>query len=395
MAAAAALIACTPDAPVAQDKASPPSVPATTEPSAADSDPPREVRREQRRQPLRRVEVALQEVARLDAPIAMAVRPGDDALYIAERGGRIRALRDGAVTEAPLLDIAEQVSTGGERGLLGFTFSVDGDEVYVSYTDVDGNSRVDAYPLRDGRADVSARRELLAVDQPYPNHNGGNLLRGPDDMLYLGLGDGGSAGDPQRTAQDPATLLGKLVRIDPRDGSAPRDNPFVGRDGFRPEIYALGLRNPWRFSFDRDTGDVWLADVGQNSVEEVNVTPARRSAGRNYGWSIFEASQPFNGEQEPPGHVRPIVEYATGEEGCAVTGGYVYRGSAIPALRGAYLYSDFCSGFIRAVRVRRGQVVDSADLGLRREQVASFGEDADGELYVLSLSGTVDKLVGR
>ena len=323
--------------------------------------------------------MALEPVATLQSPIAMAMRPGDDALYIAERDGRIRALHGGDVDPDAVLDISGRVSTGGERGLLGFTFSANGDELFVSYTNVEGDSRVDAYPLRDGRAVVGERRELLAVDQPYPNHNGGNLIRGPDDALYLGLGDGGSGGDPDRTAQDPSTLLGKMVRIDPARSE--------------PEIYALGLRNPWRFSFDRKTDDLWVADVGQNSVEEVNVTRAGRSKGRNYGWSIFEASQPFNGTQEPPKVVRPVVEYPTGEDGCAVTGGYVYRGRAIPGLRGAYLYSDYCGGWIRAVRVRGGQIVDSADLGISGEGIASFGEDADGELYVLSLTGGVSKIV--
>jgi glucose/arabinose dehydrogenase len=337
---------------------------------------------------LRDVRVALEQVGTFEEPIAMAVRAGG-AIYVAERAGRIVDLTQ---QTAPLLDISEQISTGGERGLLGFTFSKAGDEVYVSYTNVDGNSRVDAYPVRGDRAEVGRRRELLAVDQPYANHNGGNLLLGDDGMLYLGLGDGGSGGDPQRTAQDPSTLLGKMVRIDPRDGSAPPDNPFVGRDGYRPEIYASGLRNPWRFSFDRKTGDLWVADVGQDSIEEVNVTPARQSAGRNYGWSLFEGSQPFNGSQEPKGVVRPIIEYPTAD-GCAVTGGYVYRGDAIPALRGAYLYSDYCAGWIRAVRVRGGQVVDSADLGISAEGIASFGEAGNGDLYVLSLEGSVFKVV--
>ena len=330
-------------------------------------------------------------MAALTAPIALATRPGDDALYVAEQGGRIRAIRNGKASPSPLLDISDKISTGGERGLLGFTFSDDGDELFVSYTNTEGDSRVGKYRMQ--RNDVGDEiHQLLAVEQPYPNHNGGNIVWGPDDMLYLGLGDGGGAGDPQRAGQDPTTLLGKMLRLDPRDGSAPRDNPFVGQEKYRPEIFALGLRNPWRFSFDRRTGDLWLGDVGQNSIEEVNVTPFANSAGRNYAWSILEGSQPFHGEQEPPRVVRPVVEYASGDEGCAVTGGYVYRGDAIPALRGAYLYSDYCGGWIRAMRVRGNQVVDTAELGVV-ESVASFGEDAEGELYVLSLSRGVFKIV--
>jgi glucose/arabinose dehydrogenase len=211
-------------------------------------------------------------------------------------------------------------------------------------------------------------------------------------MLYLGLGDGGAANDPERNAQDPATLLGKLLRLDPDDGSVPPDNPFVDRDGFAPEIYALGLRNPWRFSFDRETGDLWVADVGQNSVEEINVTPADRSAGRNYGWDIFEGTQPFEGDEQPERAVVPVHEYPTAE-GCAVTGGFVYRGTAIEGLQGAYVYGDFCAGFVRALRVADGEVVDRADLGVGLDQLASFGEDHDGELYLLSLAGDVMRLV--
>ena len=374
--------------PSASPSASPAASPAATESEAAaqPSDPPQVA--------LADVDVELEPVAQLDEPIAMAVRRGDDALYIAERNGVVRALRGGTVDETPVLDISGNVSTGGERGLLGIAFATGGDGLYVSYTDPNGDSRVDAYPVAgNGAVDADGRRELLAVEQPYPNHNGGNLVVGRDGMLYLGLGDGGAGGDPHANGQDPGTLLGKMVRIDPADGSAPADNPFVDRDGVRPEIFAVGLRNPWRFSFDRETGDLWVGDVGQNSIEEVSVTRAGESAGRNFGWNVFEGSQPYSGDEQPQGAVLPVVEYPTGEEGCAVTGGYVYRGAAIPELQGAYLYSDYCGGFVRAVRVRGTEVTDEADLGLPVEQVASFGEDADGELYLLSLDGRVDKIV--
>ena len=325
----------------------------------------------------------------------MAVRRGDDALYIAERNGLVRRVRNDRVRPRPVLDIADQISSGGERGLLGIAFSLDGQTLFASYTNTDGNSRVAAYPFADGVANSDQGRELLAVEQPYPNHNGGNITIGPDGMLYLGLGDGGAGGDPEGNAQNPQTLLGKMVRIDPADGSAPDDNPFAGRDDVAPEIFALGLRNPWRFSFDRATDDLWVGDVGQNSIEEVSVTRAGKSAGRNFGWDLFEGSEPYEGDELPEGAVVPVVEYPTGEQGCAVTGGYVYRGRAIPDLRGAYLYSDFCGGFVQAVRVTGNEVTDRADLGLPVQAVASFGQDADGELYVLSLDGRVDKLVPR
>jgi glucose/arabinose dehydrogenase len=336
--------------------------------------------------------VRLEPFVQLEEPIALATRRGDDTLYIAERVGRVRAVIDGQVGQRPVLDISDSITVGGEQGLLGVAFSLDGNVLYVSYTNIDGDSRVDAYPVRRGRAVPSRRRELLAVEQPYANHNGGNVLLGPDGMLYVGFGDGGAGGDPQGNAQNPQTLLGKLVRLDPRDGFAARGNPFVGDDDFRSEIFALGLRNPWRFSFDRTTGDLWIGDVGQDSVEEVDVVGRAHAAGANFGWDLYEGSQPFEGTTPPPHHVTPVIEYETGADGCAVTGGYVYRGTAIPALRGAYVYSDFCGGWIRAVRVHDGKVVQQVELA-EASAVASFGEDADGELYVLSLDGPVYRIV--
>ena len=322
----------------------------------------------------------------------MAVRTGDPTIYIAERAGTVRALRNGRVDSAPVLDIVTDVAAGGERGLLGIAFSPDGGLLIASYTNTAGDTRLEAFRMRDGRAVPDSRRQLLAQEQPYSNHNGGNVVTGPDGMLYFGLGDGGGAGDPEEAGQDRSTLLGKLLRLDPRDGSAPPDNPFVSEEGARPEIFATGLRNPWRFSFDRETGDLWLADVGQNAIEEVNVTPFAQTAGRNFGWDDFEGTQAFEGDERPEGFVAPVIEYPTGVDGCAVTGGYVYRGSAIPGLQGAYLYSDYCAGWIRAVRVRGANVVDQADLGAAAG-VASFGQDARGELYVLSLEGTVSRIV--
>ena len=340
---------------------------------------------------LSEVSVDLEPVAQLDAPTAMATRPGDARLYIAERGGTVRIVADGQVVDSAVLDISDQISTGGERGLLGLTFSADGDDLFVSFTNTDGDSRVVAYAMNGEQADPGSAREVLGVQQPFANHNGGNIVLGPDGMLYVGLGDGGAANDPERNAQNPDTLLGKMVRLDPSDGSVPPDNPFVGETD-APAAFALGLRNPWRFSFDRETDDLWVADVGQNSIEEINLTPLREASGANYGWDIFEGSEPFEGDEQPPNAVVPVEEYPTAD-GCAVTGGYVYRGNAIEGLQGAYLYGDFCAGFVRAIRVADGEVVDRAELAITVENLVSFGEDNNGELYLLSLSGQVSKLV--
>ncbi|HXF56162.1 MAG TPA: PQQ-dependent sugar dehydrogenase, partial [Actinomycetota bacterium] len=341
------------------------------------------------------VRVRLVEVARLGQPLALAVRPGDQALYVAEKDGLVRAVRGGRVDPEPVLDLRGQVSQGLEQGLLGLAFSPDGRYLYVNYTDLAGDTRVVEYAVVEGRADPGSRREVLFVDQPYPNHNGGNLAFGPDGYLYVGLGDGGSANDPHGFAQDLGSLLGKLLRIDPRPFGGrpygvPPDNPFVGRPGARPEIWAYGLRNPWRFSFDRQTGDLWIGDVGQSSREEVDFVPAG-TAGANFGWDHFEGSLLVEGDPIP-GAVMPIHEYPTGPEGRSVIGGYVYRGSAIPALVGAYLYSDFYNPRIVAL-VRQGRGV--ADLRVVHQGVeatASFGEGPDGELYVLSLAGGVYRI---
>ncbi len=324
---------------------------------------------------------------------AMAARPGDTAVYVAEQVGRVWAVRDGRLEHRPVLDVRGQVASGGERGLLGLTFSRDGGKLYVNYTNVWGYTVVFEYPMRaDGTADVGRRRRLLAIWQPQDNHNGGDLTIGPDGMLWIATGDGGGYGDrgpghaPEGNAQSLRSLLGKLLRIDPRaggdgPGGIPADNPFVDRAGARPEIWAYGLRNPWRFSFDRATGDLWVADVGQNAWEEVNRLPAGHRGGANFGWNVFEGTQRFR-DGEAPGHILPVHTYGHGQGGCSVTGGFVYRGRRIPSLVGAYVFADYCDGRVRALRLRTGGEVEVADLGVRAPQVATFGEDADGELYV-------------
>jgi glucose/arabinose dehydrogenase len=272
----------------------------------------------------------------------------------------------------------------------------------VNYTDLEGNTNVVEFAMgSNGRADVGSRREVLFVKQPFANHNGGNLVFGPDGELYIGLGDGGSGGDPLGNGQSLSTLLGKMLRIEPRmpDGSVPpnghyaisADNPFQGRAGARPEIWAYGLRNPWRYSFDRSTGDLWIGDVGQSNWEEVDVQAASSHGGENYGWNRIEGSHPYQGDA-PANAVSPVYEYSHDDGGCAVTGGDVYRGKEIPGLVGAYLFADFCIGDVMALRLRDGRAVDVTNLGVHVDSLSSFGEDAAGELYVLSLASGVYRL---
>jgi glucose/arabinose dehydrogenase len=346
---------------------------------------------------LRDTEWALERVATLEQPIALAVRSGDAALYFAEKSGRVVALRGERDPEV-VLDLSGEISFGGEQGLLGITFSPDGDLLYADYTDTEGNTRVVEFKvLADRRIDPTAR-ELLFVEQPFSNHNGGAIAFGPDGYLYIALGDGGAAGDPNGNAQSLSTLLGKLLRISPEPSGAsaytiPADNPFVGRDGARPEIWAYGLRNPWRFSFDRRTGDLWIGDVGQSTFEEIDVELAGSSGGSNFGWDSFEGTARFEGDAVVEETVLPVYQYSHDGSVCAVTGGYVYRGEAIPDLQGAYVFGDFCGGRLEAIRLRDGGATEPVRLGPTVPNLASFGEDADGELYVLSLPGDVYRLV--
>jgi glucose/arabinose dehydrogenase len=338
----------------------------------------------------------LVEVATLEQPVAMAVRPGDRALYLAEQVGRVRAVRGGELDPVPVVDISEQVNAGGERGLLGLAFSPDGGYLYLHYTDLAGDHQVSELVMRGPRADPGSERSVLRIDDPYGNHNGGQLAFGPDGHLYLGFGDGGGGGDPEGNGQSLGTLLGKILRIDPRPGGGrpyrvPADNPFVDRGGARPEIWAYGLRNPWRFSFDPATGDLWIGDVGQNAYEEIDHEPAG-SGGRNYGWNRREGRHPYAGGARPAGAVDPVIEYGRAGGACTVIGGFVYRGQRIRGLRGAYLYGDYCAGWIRAARVRGGSVLEQRDLGLDVPSLSSFGVDTTGELYALSLAGPVYRI---
>ncbi|MET8977121.1 PQQ-dependent sugar dehydrogenase [Streptomyces sp. NPDC004539] len=338
-------------------------------------------------------DVTLTTVATAQNPIAGTAGPGD-TVWIAERAGRVRVL-EGGVLGAPVLDISADTTTDGERGLLGIAFGRDFAHLYLSYTNRQGTSTIDEYAVRDGRVQTATRRTVLTQTQPFSNHNGGDIKVGPDGYLYIALGDGGSAGDPQGNGQKLDTLLGKILRIDPRGATPyaiPADNPFVGVPNAKGEIWAYGLRNPWRFSFDAGTRDLLIGDVGQNAWEEIDWAPAGSKGGENYGWNQMEGNHPFRGGTAPANHVPPVHEYDRTGAGCSVTGGFVYRGDAIPALKGRYVFSDFCDGTVRTLTMNNGRVTGVDDLGVNGGNVVSFVQGGDHELYVLDLGGRVSRI---
>ena len=314
----------------------------------------------------------LEQVAPVRGALALTTCADDDRLFVATKDGRVVTLPG----EELAVDLRGEVSTGGEQGLLGVACDPDGERLYLSYTDRDGDTRLDVLDRR-----TNERRQLFGYDQPASNHNGGNILFGSDGKLWLGLGDGGGSGDTFGNAQDPSDPLGDLVRFD------------VEAHEPQPELVASGLRNPWRFSFDRETGDLWIGDVGQGEVEEIDLLPAGRIEGANLGWPALEGTRPFRGDP-PAGAVPPVFEYGR-SEGQSVVGGYVYRGRSIPGLAGTYLFADTYTARIRALRVEGNRVIEHRDLELPVPGglVASFGEDPAGELYILSGAGAVYKIV--
>ncbi len=346
------------------------------------------------------VHVALRPVVSgLDSPVDIAFRPdGADrpgTMYVVQQSGRLQIVRNGRVV-GNALDLSGNLTHGNEQGFLGATFSPDGTRLYVDYTDAGGNTNVDAYRMRGDNADPATRRRVFFTQQPYPNHNGGEVLTGPDGMLYIGLGDGGSEGDPQNNGQNLATPLSKILRINPTPvaGAAytvPKNNPFVSRPGAVRETWMWGLRNPWRFTFDRATGDVWIGDVGQNAYEEIDYAKAGES-GINWGWSAREGFHAYKGAR-PPGARDPIVETSHSDGNCAIVGGYVYRGRDIPALDGVYVFGDDCRPNIDAVVQRGGRAIAQRDLGIAVDQLTSFGEDGTGELYAAARGGTIYRFV--
>lgn len=337
------------------------------------------------------VRTKLVQVGTLEKPTAMAVRAGDSVLYFAEKGGRVRTL-DGRL----VLDLSREVSDGDERGLIGLVFSPDGTHMYVDFTDLAGAIHVVEFTWRGGGPDLKSRRELFSITHPDPVHNGGNLVFGPDRHLYISVGDGGGYGDPGNNAQNLGVLLGKILRIDPKPSAGkpytiPPTNPFANRRGARPEVWAWGFRNPWRFSFDSTTGNLWVGDVGQDHWEEVDFQLGASTGGQNYGWARMEGNHGFYG-QKPAGAVAPIYEYPHVAGTCAVTGGYVYRGKRISGLAGTYIFGDFCLGNVTAIVEAAGRMLSVKPLGLNVAGLTSFGQDANGELYALSLYGQIFRI---
>ena len=360
--------------------------------------------------------IALERIGEFSSPVFLAQPRGERALYVVERTGRIMRATGGRRPEV-FLDLSREVATeGSEQGLLSMAFAPDyrrTGRFYVDYTNRAGDTRVVEYERSkrdESRADPRSARAVLKVAQPYENHNGGLVLfgravRGEGHSarrgweLYIGLGDGGSGGDPERNGQDLGTLLGKILRIDPRRGGnepyrIPADNPFADRPGARPEILAYGLRNPWRFSFDREGGALWIGDVGQDDQEEIDVLENVES-GANFGWSAFEGTAEFNEDEEAPGAIEPVLTYGR-EGGCSVTGGYVVRDRDLTSLYGRYVYGDFCVGQLRSFTAETaldGEADDDTALGVQVPALSSFAEDTRGHVYALSLEGPVYRLV--
>jgi len=341
----------------------------------------------------------------LSSPLYLTAPAGDPRLFIVEQAGRIRIVESGQLLAQAFLDIRDRVASGGEEGLLGLAFHPNyagNGYFYVDYTHLN-NARDTLYTLIErysvspapDSADSASHKLILRIVQPYTNHNGGLVMFGPDGMLYIGMGDGGSGGDPENRAQNPDSLLGKLLRIDVDHGdpyAIPASNPFAAGGG-APEIWALGLRNPWRYAFDRTAGLLYIADVGQNLWEEVSVAPAGQG-GLNYGWRIMEGLHCFNATScSSTGLVQPVVEYGHAN-GCSITGGFVYRGTRAPSLVGQYFYSDYCSGWMRSFAYANGAVTGQTtwSLNVSLGNVLSFGEDSAGELYVLSGGGSVYRI---
>jgi glucose/arabinose dehydrogenase len=337
------------------------------------------------------------------SPLDLQAPAEDGRLFVVEQGGRIRILRSGAILGTAFLEISGRISSGGEQGLLGLAFhpsSATNGRFYVNYTDPSGDSHVSEFKVSANAdvADAGSERELLFVKQPFANHNGGGLAFGNDGFLYAGFGDGGSGGDPFGNGQSLATPLGKMLRIDVDRAAIPMDNPFANRSGAVPSIWAYGLRNPFRFSFDRATGDLYIGDVGQARVEEVDVGLASRHGGENYGWNVTEGSQCFEPASgcDKSGITLPVAEYGHGD-GCSIVGGVVYHGCRLPGYAGSYFYSDYCGAFVRSFRLVSGQATEARDwtaaLGRGLDRPTSFGTDFEGEVYIVDQDGEIYKIV--
>ena len=321
------------------------------------------------------VQLSLVKIGTFDQPLAMTWCASATQAFVAEKTGKVKTL-DGRTT---VLDISDGISSSSEQGLLGIACAPDSKHLYAAYTDKAGDERLDEYPLAGNQADRSKARTLVAIPDPAPNHNGGGIAFGPDGKLWYGVGDGGGANDQFDNAQKSTDLLGDMLRVDPAGG--------------KPEVVVIGLRNPWRWSFDRITGDLWIGDVGQGTIEEIDKLTPGQIQGANMGWPAFEGTNRFRKDvAAPPGAIPPVFQYDH-SVGQAVVGGYVYRGSKIPAMIGAYLFADTYQGVLRLLAVDGTKVVDQRDLQLvPGKLVSSFAEDPSGELYVLSLAGGVYRL---
>ena len=346
-------------------------------------------------------DLGLRQIGTFAEPTYVTAPPGDRSrLFVVEQSGRIRVVHRGRKLDRPFLDIRGRVEAGGEQGLLSMAFAPNYAKTgrfYVYYTDGGGDIRIVEFRGRGNRARKSSARVVLTQEHSeHSNHNGGQLQYGPDGFLYIGLGDGGGGGDPFEAGQDLGTHLGKILRIDPRGRpfKVPRSNPFRTRRGARPAVYSYGLRNPWRFSFDRKTGDLTIGDVGQNSFEEIDFVRKGRGRGANFGWDAFEGNHTYEGG-EARGHVRPVIEHSHDDGFCSITGGYVLRHRSYGGLRGTYVYGDICEGRLRGARLAPGRASGRRTFGATVSTVSSFGEDASGRVYAVSLDGPVYRLVPR
>jgi glucose/arabinose dehydrogenase len=357
--------------------------------------------------PAQRRPVRLLPLGNFDQPTYLTAPRGDRRRFVVEREGTIRVVRRGQVLERPFLDVSDRVTSGGESGLLSMAFARDyasSRRFYVYYTDRQGFLQIDQFRASAGapnQADESSRRSVMRVPHPRSNHKGGQLQVGVDGMLYAGFGDGGGGGDPDENAQNLSRILGKMIRIDPRrEGgySVPADNPFRGRAGARPEIYAYGLRNPYRFSFDRRRGGLTIGDVGQDAIEEIDYVPGREGGrpprgGYNFGWDVFEGRSRYEGGSAP-GHAPPVLQHSQDEGFCSIIGGYVIRDRALGrGWTGRYVYGDYCEGTIRLAHLRRTSA-PARGTRLRVGNLVSFGEDSRGRVYAVSLDGPVYR-IGR
>jgi glucose/arabinose dehydrogenase len=365
--------------------------------------------------PLATTKLLLTKIGSMDQPIAVSTRPGDEALFIADKAGSVRVIRNSttsqsAVDGTPVLDISKKVSSENERGLLGVAFKPDDpSRMFVDYTDLKGNVTISEFPYDGEKADASKERVLLSIPKPFNEHNAGTIFFDAAGMLMIGIGDGGGSGDQYNNAQRVDVLLGKVLRINvnPNTGSGtakpysiPADNPFVPKTGAaalkskvpanaRQEIWAYGLRNPWRISIDRGTGDVWVPDVGQNLYEEINRMPSGTS-GTNFGWRLREGKQSYKGAK-PIGAVDPVYDYPHKDGRCAIAGGFVYRGTKLPGIIGWYVFGDVCTGQVAALRPD-GAKWTPLSLGVKVSYLTAFGEDRNGELYATSLEGAIYRL---